>query len=245
MRTAIFIQARMGASRLPGKPLKKVLGKPLLIYLLERLKRVQNSDLISVLTTIHPRDDTIVDASLSQEVQVFRGSEENVLDRFYQAAKKFQANTIVRITADCPLADPSLISSMIDTFNRSNFDYFCNTFQRSYPRGLDVEIFSFKALEEAWRHATEPYEKEHVTPYIYKHPEKFKIGEQTHHEDLSSWRWTVDTQEDFIVVSKLIASLYPRKPCFNFHDLIQVAKNHPEWMAINAHIAQKQLPSAK
>lgn len=234
----------MGATRLPGKPLMRVLGKPLLSYLIERLQRSEKADLVAVLTTLNPQDQKIIQTVHSESIPFFCGSEENVLDRYYQAAVGFQASVIVRITADCPLADPGLIDEMIATFHASDFDYYTNALQRSYPRGLDIEIFTFKALEKAWQQAKELFEKEHVTPYIYRHPDQFKLGHKVFREDLSAWRWTVDTKEDFIVISKLIGALYPQNPEFTYEDVIRICRSHPEWMAINAHIAQKQLPVA-
>ena len=174
----------------------------------------------------------------SQGVSYFRGSEDNVLERFYEGAQHFQASTIVRITADCPLMDPLLIDEMLaEFFSENRFDYFSNTLERSYPRGMDIEIFSFRALEDAFKQAVNPYEKEHVTPYIYQHPDNYRLGSKRFSEDCSRWRWTVDTQEDFTLVASLLAFLYPQKPFFSLNDLIDCMQAHPSWENINSHIA--------
>lgn len=242
MTTAAFIQARMGATRLPGKPLLKVLGRPLLSYLIERLKRAKSLDEVIVVTSTSPRDDAIETEALKNGVKCFRGSEENVLERFYQAAQHYHPEVIVRITADCPLIDPAVIDAAVNSFKLGPYDYVSNALERTYPRGMDVEVFSFKALAESYLNAKENYEKEHVTPYIYRHPQNFVIGHQKQPENHSEWRWTVDTQEDFAVVSKLLASLYPKKPNFTLHDLTTLFLQHPEWLAMNSHIIQKTLP---
>jgi spore coat polysaccharide biosynthesis protein SpsF len=237
----------MGASRLPGKPLFKVLGRPLLSYLLERLKRVSNADKIIVATSTHPRDILIAEAALSNGVEVFKGSEGDVLDRYYQAAKGAHADVIVRITADCPLIDPILVTQLIDLFKSLNDEnlFASNTLTRTFPRGMDTEVFSFKALEEAWQNATLPYEREHVTPYLYTHPEKFSTVQLTQNPDQSYYRWTVDTLDDFRLISKLLAAIYPSNPNFSLKELNAVYAAHPEWHSINAHIQQKNLTTEK
>lgn len=243
MTTAILIQARMGAARLPGKPLFKVLGRPLLSYLIERLKHVSNADKVIVATSIHPRDKLIADAAQKAGAEVFRGSENDVLDRFYQAAKQAQADIVVRITADCPLMDPSLVEKLIGLYISKNDPWLfaSNTIQRTFPRGMDIEVFSIQALEEAWNKAKLPYEREHVTPYLYTHPERFAQIQLTQKIDQSLCRWTVDTPEDFRLISKLLAAIYPINPNFSLKELCQIYNTHPEWHAINAHIQQKPL----
>ncbi len=243
MTVAVFIQARMGATRLPGKPLFKVMGKTLLSYLIERLKRCNLVDQIIVLTTENPRDRQLAKEAEKEGVPVFFGSEDNVLERFYFAAQLYRPTTIVRITADCPLMDPLLVDELIRLYQDAGCDYLSNTLQRSYPRGMDIEVFSRTSLEEAYRLAKLPYECEHVTPFLYQHPEQFRLLQAAQKEDMSPWRWTVDTPEDFTLIAKLIASLYPQKPDFTLQDLAACYRSHPEWHSINAHIIQKQLPA--
>lgn len=240
-KTVIIVQARMSATRLPGKPLKKVLEKPLLIYLIERLKRVKNADGVVIATTDKPEDQKIVEVAREEGVPFFCGSEENVLDRYYQAAKKESAEVIVRITGDCPLIDPKVIDKAIALFFSGSYDYVSNTLERTYPRGMDVEVFSFAALEKVVKVAKAQEELEHVTPFFYRHPELFQLGCLKREEDQSKHRLTVDTQEDFILVSRLIEHLYPENREFNLEDLLRVLQEKPEWETINSHITQKPL----
>lgn len=237
LQVSIVVQARMGASRLPGKPLKKVLGKPLLFYLIERLKRCHKVDHIVIATTDQPRDEELADYAKSQRVSVVRGSEENVLSRYGLAAKLFDSDIIIRITADCPLMDPEIIDGMVVEF--LDVDYLSNTLSRTFPRGLDVEIFSKKALEKALKEAKLPFEEEHVTPYFLSHPELFKLANYAYKTDESAKRWTVDTEEDFELIKRMIEALYPKKKDFAFEDMLQLVQEHPEWEDINRHIEQK------
>lgn len=240
-RVVIIIQARMGATRLPGKPLKHVLDKPLLSYLFERLRRTQNSDEIVVATTQHPRDQAIVDLCREEQIPVYRGSEEDVLDRYYQTAKAASADVIVRVTADCPLIDPQIVDEVINYFLTHQVDYASNVLERTYPRGMDVEVFSFAALERAATEADTPDQREHVTPYFYQNPKKFILGGVKGKENHSIFRLTVDTQEDLILISLLIQELYPKKPDFTLNDLLEVLIAHPDWEKINSHIEQKPI----
>jgi len=242
-RVVIFIQARMGSTRLPGKHLKEVLGKPLIAYLLERLRRVHNADAIVLATTVNPLDDQLVAFSKKHHLPFFRGSEDDVLDRFYQCAKEFKADIIVRITADCPLIDPAVIDEVIECFltNRANLDYVSNTEKRTFPRGMDVEVFSFNSLKKVHAEAKMPEEKEHVTPYYYRHPELFRIGSIMRSKDESRYRWTVDTNADFKLVKTVLENIYPKKPGFTLNDLLNLFDEHPEWMKINANVQQKTL----
>ncbi len=231
----------MGSTRLPGKATKEVLGRPLLAYLIERLKRVKGSSTIILATTTKAADNVLINYASGMEIDSFRGSEDNVLERFYLAAKARHLDVIVRVTADCPLVDPAVIDQVIATFveHYPQIDYVSNTLERSYPRGMDVEVFSFKALERAYREASHVDELEHVTPYLYRHPDIFKLKSVKLDSDESKHRWTVDTGEDFELIRLLIEALYPKNPQFTLADLLKVMKSHPEWEQINAHIRQK------
>lgn len=242
-RVVILIQARMGSTRLPGKHLKEVLGKPLIGYLLERLRRVRNADAIVLATTTNPLDDALVDFSKKNHLPYFRGSEEDVLDRFYQCAKTNAADVIVRITGDCPLIDPAVIDLVIEHYlkNRASLDYVSNTEKRTFPRGFDVEVFSFESLQKVASEAGKPEEREHVTPYYYRHPDLFRIGSVTRPVDESRYRWTVDTQDDFKLISTVLENIYPEKPNFTFNDLLELFQRHPDWIKINVHVQQKIL----
>lgn len=241
MSTAIIIQARMGSTRLPGKHLKKVLERPLISFLFERLKRVKKANQMILATTSNHLDDCLVNYAQQEKIDYFRGSEENVLERYFQAAKKYEVGTIVRISADCPLIDPAIVDETIDYFFNSSFDYASNTLVRKYPRGMDTEVFSFPALKKAHEEAKEPKEQEHVTPFFYLHPELFRIGSLENKEDQSFYRLTVDEEEDFTLVKKIIETLYPLNPEFNLGDIIGLLKKNPEWPAINARVKQKTL----
>ncbi|MDF2550564.1 MAG: acylneuraminate cytidylyltransferase [Chlamydiales bacterium] len=238
-RTYLIVQARMSSTRLPGKVLKKVLGRPLLDFLIERLKRVRLKSGIVIATTLGPQDDPIVQLAEQRGVLTFRGSEEDVLERYYLAAQAHGAAHVVRITSDCPLIDPELIDTLIGQYHEAGVDYLSNVQERTFPRGMDCEVFSFAALEQAYLQATLPEEREHVTPYIHRHPELFSIKSYARAEDASSYRWTVDTPEDFQLIEKILEEIFLQKPLFTLDDLLVLLKKHPEWNAINQNIAQK------
>lgn len=243
MKIGIIVQARMGSTRLPGKTFREVLGHPLLGYLIDRLKRVKGSPPIIVATTTKAIDNVLVTFATGQEIFSFRGSEDNVLERFYLAAKARELDVIVRVTADCPLIDPAVIDLAIKTFVEEypKVDYVSNALNRTYPRGMDVEVFSFKALEKAYTQAEEASEREHVTPYIYRHPEFFVIKDFKAPKDHSAYRWTVDTPEDFELIEKLLSAVYPKTPQFTLEDLLKQMELHPDWIKINQHIEQKRV----
>ncbi|MEO1067892.1 MAG: glycosyltransferase family protein [Cyanobacteria bacterium J06638_6] len=241
MTTAIIVQARMTSTRLPGKVLKPVLGKPLLEYQIERLQRVKLADTIVIATTTNVTDAPIVDLCKALGVDYFRGSEQDVLERYYGAAKQAQADVVVRVTSDCPLIDPQIIDQVIQFYlsHSDRYDYVSNSLQRSFPRGLDTEAFPTWALEQAYREATAPPEREHVTPFIYNHPERYAIGHLTYPQDLSHHRWTVDTSEDFELMKRMLEALYPQVPDFTLQDCLDLIDQHPDWPAINGHTKQK------
>lgn len=248
-----IVQARTGATRLPGKVLRRVLGRPLLFYLLQRLKKAKLIDKIVVATTTKKRDELIVDFCEKQKTTYFRGSEEDVLDRFYQAAKKYQAEVIVRITADCPLIDPQIIDKVIKKFKSRDFDYVSNTHPATYPDGMDTEVFSFQVLERVWQEAKKPSEREHVTPYIWKNPGKFRLGCVRNPEDLSKIRLTVDYQEDFLLVKEVIEAFYRNDKSFTLKEILnflkkqrQVIRQENKFFKTNQALkkAKKLIPSA-
>jgi spore coat polysaccharide biosynthesis protein SpsF len=243
MKTVIIVQARMGSTRLPGKVMKTVLGKTLLEYLFERLWRVRRADLFMVATTTNPHDAVIVEHCRHLGVPVICGSEDDVLARYYRAATIQQADIIVRITADCPLIDPAVIDKAIKFFheNIGRYEYVSNTLKQSYPYGMAVEVFSFGLLEQAYREARKETEREHVTPFFYTRPERFRIGQFVNEVDLSHHRWTVDTQEDFELIRLIIEELYIANLTFGLDDILKCLEEHPAWTEINAHVKQKKL----
>ncbi|MDR3560130.1 MAG: glycosyltransferase family protein [Negativicutes bacterium] len=242
MKTVIIVQARMTSTRLPGKVMKEVLGKPLLEYMVERLKRVRSADEIVVATTANASDQPIVDLCARLHVPSFRGPEFDVLTRYHAAAVANHAATVVRVTSDCPLIDPCIIDQVIGFFagRQIDYDYVSNVMHRTYPRGMDTEVFSFQALDEAFREATDEPDREHVTGFIERQPERYCLGGVCHFEDQSRHRWTVDTPEDFELIRRIIEAIYPSNPLFTMEDVLELLVRHPDWVRINAHIEQKQ-----
>lgn len=247
MRVVCVVQARMGATRLPGKPLKKILGRPILSYLVERLRRATSIDEIVIATTTEKQDDEIALWCQKEEISCYRGSEHDVLHRYVEAARPHHADVVVRVTGDCPLIDPAVVDTVVNFFlqNAPKYDYVANTVQRSYPRGLDVEVFSMKALEKIEKIAKRAEEREHVTLYFYEHPEEFSIGSVVRSGEFSTDRWTVDTPEDLHLITKIIEMLYPVKSDFQMQDIFELLEAHPELRKINAHISQKPVREKK
>lgn len=243
LRCVILVQARMGSTRLPGKVLKEVLEKPLLQYLIDRLKKVELADEVVIATTTHDEDDEIVDFCLAEEIPLFRGKSEDVLDRFYAAAHAFKADVIVRITADCPLIDPKLIDQVIQFYldHYPKYDYVSNSHVRSFPIGMDTEVFSFKALKEAYTEGNLNEEREHVTPFIYRRPSRYVKHLIIHEPSLAHFRLTVDTEEDFELVKLLIEEIYPKNRDFSMGDILETLQKNPEWIKINGSVKQKEL----
>ena len=241
MNVVIIVQARTGSTRLPGKILKKIRERPLLEYLLERLKRVEKSNEICVATTTKVQEQPILDICSRMSVKTFRGSEEDVLERYFLAAQEFKADAIVRVTSDCPLIDPVEIDRLIKYYleNSDRYDYIADGLERSYPVGMGAEIFSFEALRKAHENAKSKSEREHVTPYIHRNPDLFRLGNIAYKEDQKDHRWTVDTPEDFELITKIIESLYPTKPEFTIEDILHLFEKNPQWKKINSHVVQK------
>jgi spore coat polysaccharide biosynthesis protein SpsF len=233
----------MTSTRLPGKVLRKAAGKTLLSHQIERLRRIQAVDEIVVATTTNSSDDILVTHCETLGIRTYRGSEHDVLARYYGAAKEARADIVVRVTSDCPLIDPDVSSRIVQFFvdNQERIDYVSNTIDRTYPRGLDTEVFPFRILETANIEAIEPYEREHVTPFIYCHPERFRIAQIKDDIDRNTQRWTVDTPEDFEFVHKVLETVYPEHPHFTMHDVLSILTANPDWLDINSHIEQKKL----
>ena len=240
MSCAIIIQARMTSTRLPGKVLQPVLGKPLLVYEIERLRRCQLADLLIVATTVNATDDPVVALCDALKVPVYRGSEGDVLSRYYETAVQYGVETVVRVTADCPIIEPTVVDAVIERFLSANgsLDYVSNTLVRSYPRGLDVEAFSASVLKQAHQEATDNAHREHVTPFFYTQPERFRLASVVADTDWRQHRWTVDTPEDFELISRVLTALYPTNPNFQLADVLHVLEQNPEWPLLNAHVEQ-------
>lgn len=239
----LIVQARMASERLPGKVLKTVLNKPLILHELERLKRVTSATRLVVATTTNPADRELEAFCKKFEVNYFRGSEADVLSRYADTARRERAETVVRVTADCPLIDPAVVDRTIRHFldRKGGADYVSNVMKRTYPRGMDCEVFSAKALFEADAEAKKPSEREHVTPFFLVRPERYRLEGIEYKSDESKHRWTVDTPEDFELIRLLLEALLPTKPHFTLEDILEVAAKNPAWSRINRHIAQKTL----
>lgn len=240
MKIVIIVQARMTSTRLPGKILKQVFGKPLLEYQIDRLHRVQFADELVIATTTNATDEPIVELCDRLSIPYFRGSEEDVIARYHGAAKAHHADVVVRVTSDCPLIDPQVIDRVIQSYIDDRYDYVSNCIERTYPRGMDTEVFSFKALNEAFLEATAKPDREHVTPFIHRQPDRYKLGSVLYNKNCSQHRWTVDTPEDFDLIQKILEAIYPQNPEFRLEDCLEWLDRYPEWSKINAHIEQKQ-----
>jgi spore coat polysaccharide biosynthesis protein SpsF len=232
MKTVALIQARMSSSRLPGKVLLDIAGQPMLLHVVQRAKQAKSIDVVAVITSTHVEDDAIERLCTENGISSFRGSLDDVLDRYYQAAGYFQADVVVRLTADCPLLDPQVIDNVVQIFHQGGFDYVSNALECTYPDGLDTEIFRFATLERAWKEARLKSEREHVTAYIYKHPELFRLGSVKQKEDLSAWRWTVDTSQDLEFV-RTVYSFFGDAD-FGMTDILKVMREHPKITEINS-----------
>ena len=242
MKVVIINQARMTSTRLPKKVLKQVLGKSLLEYQIERLQRVKLADQIVMATTINDTDQPIIDLCDRLSIPYYRGSEDDVLSRYHGAAIANQADVVVRVTSDCPLIDPQVIDQVIQFYLDAypKYDYVSNCLGRTYPRGMDTEVFSFKSLDEAFYQATAQGDREHVTPFVHRQFNRYNLGQVNYFNNHSEHRWTVDTLEDFELIKRIIESLYPFKPKFSLQDCLELLLQNPQWSMINQYIDQKQ-----
>ncbi len=240
MKTVVIIQARMGSSRLPGKVLTDICGRPMLDRVISRVRSALTPDDVVVATSTEPGDDQLYAAAEQYGWRCFRGSHLDVLDRYYQTAKQLSPDIVVRVTADCPVIDAALIDQVARKLLEADgrLDYVSNTLEpRTFPRGLDVEAFTFEALERTWREARDESCREHVTPWIYRNPGLFRTRGIVNSEDLSGYRWTVDTPEDMQLVRSIFAHFSGRD--FGWRDILQAYAEHAEWQQFNSHIQQK------
>jgi len=234
-----IIQARMGSSRLPNKAMKLIDKKiPMLEQVINQIKFCKEIDKIVVATTTNEEDEKIFDFVKELDIPCFRGSEKDLLDRYYMCAKEFSFKTIVRITSDCPLIDPKIVDEIISQFKSNECDFTSNTIKRTYPRGLDVEVFSFNILEETWKNAKLPSEREHVTTYIKKSGNKYVCLNVEGINDISNLRLTVDREEDFKLIQIILTEITTR-PVF-IHDVIKLFKKRPELVEINKEINSEE-----
>ncbi len=230
-----IIQARMGSTRLPGKVMQKIDNiSTVLDYVINQIKFSKRIEKIIVATTNLIEDNVICENLDLQKIEFFRGSSEDVLDRYYQCSKKFSLDNIVRITADNPLIDPNIVDFVIDEYKNKKYDYVSNTLHRTFPYGTEVEVFSFKSLENAWNNAKKKSEREHVTPFIYNPENKFSTMNIEYQEDISHLRYTVDRIEDLNIVKEIIKNVSTRP--ILIQDVVEIYKKRSEIFKINKNV---------
>lgn len=241
MKKVAIVQARSGSTRLPGKIFKEICGKPMLWHVINRLSYSVQIDKIVIATTTASEDDSTEKFCIENRIEFFRGSVENVLSRYYESALQSGADIIIRVTSDCPMIDPAIIDKMLEQFISSGqaIDYMSNVVERTFPRGLDTEIMTYDTLTEAVNGAVSTFDREHVTPYIYNNPDRFKIANFKNEKDYSRYRWTVDTIEDFNLITRIYNELYIPAELFLLDDIIDLMNRKPELNKINEHIKQK------
>ncbi|MEX6780042.1 aminotransferase class III-fold pyridoxal phosphate-dependent enzyme [Limnospira fusiformis] len=238
MKTLAIVQARMGSTRFPNKVMRPISGVPMIGLLLQRLAQAKRVDKIILATSVKNINQSLVSYVANLGYEVYQGSEDDVLDRYYQVASIYQPEIVVRITGDCPLIDSEVVDNAISMFESSNIDYLSNVSPPTYPDGLDVEVFSFTALAQAWQEARQAQEREHVTPYI-RESAKFKLLNITHPENCANRRWTVDEPEDFEVVKNVFEYFAPRHD-FSWLEVLRLEQQHPELFTANQHLVRNE-----
>jgi spore coat polysaccharide biosynthesis protein SpsF (cytidylyltransferase family) len=241
-KVVIIVQARMGATRLPGKMMIDIAGKPVIQHVIERARLSKKVAEVWLATTTSHVDDVLDDWAQENDVPCYRGSEDDVLDRYYKCAEQAGAGVVVRVTGDCPLNDFKVIDLVIDEYTKQKgaVDYVSNIHPPTYPDGLDTEVFSFAILEQAWKEAKLKSEREHVTPYIWKNPNLFKLKNIEHTEDLSKHRWTLDTPEDLHFLRLVIEEGQSRSGFCGLNQILSIVDAHPDWQEIVAGIQRNE-----
>lgn len=239
--TAAIIQARLGSTRLPGKTLKVLNGKPLIFHIINRLKFCKQIDTIILATTTNPIDDRLVKWCENNKVLCFRGDEYNVLKRYYDAATEYKVDIIVRVTADDPFKDPDVIDSVIALLKTESFDFVFNNCPPSFPEGLDTEVFTYKAIKQAFEAETTDFEKEHVTQYFYHNTDKFKLANFAYKKNVSNIRLTVDTERDFELAEKIYERLSPEGQMFCLEDILLLFDKEPALQSINKGVKRSAM----
>jgi spore coat polysaccharide biosynthesis protein SpsF len=240
IRILAVIQARMGSLRLPNKVLLPLAGKSVIEHVVERVRRCKLIDEVIVATSIDSNNLSLIKLCSENGIRIFIGSENDVLDRFYQLAKLIKPEHIVRITADCPLIDPSVISKVVSTHLNTGADYTSNTMIPTYPDGLDLSIFNYKALKESWKKSKLLSEREHVTPYIRKNCQIFKHINVQNNVDLSNKRWTLDEDEDYVLLQHIFNELYSNNPFFEMNDILNFLSKNTNLEKINSHFVRNE-----
>ena len=238
MKIVAIIQARMGSTRLPGKVLMNLAGKPVLQHVVNRIENCKTVQQVVVATSIDQSDNPIENWCVTNGIDCYRGSLHDVLDRYYQAAKQHRADAIVRITADCPAIDPTIVDEVVEAFVRGGYDFYGLTGE--FPDGLDCTVFAFSAIEQAWKDAKLPSEREHVGPYIEKHPELFKSGGLKKFVGLAHHRWTLDEPRDLMLLEAIFGRLYQDGHHFLAKDVLELIEKEPELLNINSNIIRNE-----
>ena len=240
-RVVAITQARMNSQRLPGKVLLEVASRPLLQHHLERVRRAETLDEVVVATTVNATDDPIVELCRELDVRCVRGPEVDVLGRYVLAAKASAATTVVRVTSDCPMIDPGIIDLTVNGFLSAapDVDYASNRLVQTFPRGLDTEVLSAALLTEVDREATQGADREHVTLFVWRQPERFRLLNVPFGKDASDHRWTVDTPEDFELIRRMIEACEDEYGAYRLEDALGIADRHPKWREINENVQQK------
>lgn len=244
MKTVAIVQGRMASSRLPDKILKDIDGKPMLAWVVDQASKARRIDQVVVATTTDESDDAVEAFCQARGIACYRGSLLDVLDRFYQAARLFHADTVVRFTADCPLLDPQLVDEVLNQFFNSGADFAANRlpppFTRTYPIGLDTEVASFAALERAWNEASAKHDREHVMPYLYEEEGRFKVVRVEYAQNYGWMRWTVDTAADLELIRAVASRLHGR-PNFTWKDVLAIFEREPELTQINSNVQHRTM----
>ena len=240
-KVAAIIQARRGSTRLPDKVFLELSNKPLLEHVVNRLKNSELLNEIIIATTNLPNDNLIESWAYNNKISVFRGSENNVLERYYEAAKKFKVDVIVRITADDPFKDYRLVDEAVSGLIQNKLDFVCNNNPVSFPEGLDVEVFTFRALEVSYNNVISDFDKEHVTQYIHKNKDKFNIANILNDKDLSFYRWTLDTIEDYKFDQKIYSELYKEGDIFLREEIFDLLEKKPSIVELNSNVNKSDL----
>lgn len=238
LRTVAIVQARMGSSRLPGKVMKRLAGRPVLWHVVQRLNHCRTLDRVVIATTTCSEDEVIAEWGAFNHIPVFRGSSQDVLDRYYEAAKTYDANVIVRITADCPVIDPQIVDEVVEHFRSG--DYHICGLSGEFPDGLDCEVFSFPALEAAWRLARLASDREHVTPFLYRHPAQFRAGRVEKFHGMAHHRWTLDEERDFRLLTAIYDRLYVEGEVFYTQHILDLLAREPELVNMNRGIPRNE-----
>ncbi len=238
MRTVAIVQAHMGSTRLPGKVLADIDGRTMISRVVERARRARRVDEVVVAATTNPSDAPLIEECARLRLPTFRGSEQDVLDRYVRCARERDADPVVRITSDCPLLDPGIVDRVVDAFHASPCDYASNVLERTFPQGLDVEVVSRLALERAALETREAWQRVHVTPYISRHPDRFRLVGVRAEADYSRFRWTVDTEDDLAFVREIYARFRPRTD-FGWTEVLALLAREPKLVEINRHVRQK------